>query len=251
MRCSSRSIASFSSAAAGRVWLAAMLVAMPSVAAVLTAATADEQTAPRVELAIAEAVRSRISPTAEVDVTIGQTRLIDGEFTDLEARPAPGARLGRPTRFTLYQKSTSPSGVAARIGYAVAEIHVAVEHLRAARPIGRGTVLAADDLVAIDGDVGAVLMRPLPTQTDLAGAQASRDLRSGDLITSTVITLPKLVRARESVVVTVQVGSVTVSGHATAKESGELGDVIALVNEQSGRRLSGRVVALGEVEVVQ
>ena len=248
MRCSSRSIASFSSAAAGRVWLAAMLVA---VAAVLTAAAADGQTAPRVELAIAEAVRSRISPTAEVDVTIGQTRLIDGEFTDLEARPAPGARLGRPTRFTLYQKSTGPSGVAARIGYAVAEIHVAVEHLRAARPIGRGTVLAADDLVAIDGDVGAVLMRPLPTATDLGGAQASRDLRSGDLITSTVIALPKLVRARESVVVTVQVGSVTVTGHAIAKKSGELGDVIALVNEQSGRRLTGRVVALGEVEVVQ
>ena len=44
---------------------------------------------------------------------------------------------------------------------------------------------------------------------------------------------------------------VTVSGHATAKESGELGDVIALVNELSGRRLTGRVVALGEVEVVQ
>ena len=94
-------------------------------------------------------------------------------------------------------------------------------------------------------------MRPLPTHPDLVGAMASRDLRSGDLITSTVIALPKLVRARESVVVTVQVGSVTVSGHATAKESGELGDVIALVNEHSGRRLTGRVVALGEVEVVQ
>ena len=184
-------------------------------------------------------------------MTTGQIRLIEGDFTDLEARPAPGAHLGRPTRFTLYERPTELSGVAERIGYAVAEVHVEVEHVRAVRPIGRGTVLAADDLVAIDGDIGAVVMRPLPTHSDLVGAMASRDLRSEDLITTTVTALPKLVRARESVVVTVRVGSVTVSGHATAKESGERGDVIVLVNEQSGRRLTGRVVALGEVEVVQ
>ena len=163
-----------------------MMVTIPPAGA---AFAADEDTVVRVELAIAEAVRNRIGARAEVSVTIGQVRLIDGEFTDLEARPAPGARLGRPTRFTRYQKSTDLSSVAARIGYAVAEIHVAVEHVRAARPIGRGTVLAADDVVAIDADVGAVLMRPLPTHPDLVGAMASRDLRSGDLITSTVIAL--------------------------------------------------------------
>ena len=250
MRCSSRSIASFSSAV-GRVWLAAMAAIVVTLPPAVTAFAADGETALRVEVAIAEAVRSRVGASAEVGVTIGQIRLIDGEFTDLEARPAPGARLGRPTRFTLYQKSAEPSGVASRIGYAAAETRVAVEHVRAARPIGRGTVLAADDLVVIDADVGSVLIRPLPTHPELLGAMASRDLRSGDVITPTLISLPKLVRARESVVVTVQVGSVTVTGHATAKESGELGEVIALVNEQSGRRLTGRVVALGEVEVVQ
>ena len=250
MRCSSRSIASFSNVAVRQVWFAAMMVAVSPVGAAVSAA-ADGDTARRVELAIAEAVRGRIGETAEVSVTIGQVQLIDGDFTDLEARPAPGARLGRPTRFTLYQRPVDRSGVAQRIGYAVAEIHVAVEHMRAVRPISRGTVLAADDLVAIEGDIGAVVMRPLPTHSDLVGAMASRNLRSGDLITTTVIALPRLVRARESVVVTVRVGSVTVSGHATAKESGERGDVIALVNEESGRRLLGRVVALGEVEVVQ
>ena len=113
MRCSSRSIASFSSAAAGRVWLAAMMVTIPPAGA---AFAADEDTVVRVELAIAEAVRNRIGARAEVSVTIGQVRLIDGEFTDLEARPAPGARLGRPTRFTLYHRPVDRSGVAARIG---------------------------------------------------------------------------------------------------------------------------------------
>ena len=251
MKCSSRSIVSFSSAPARRGWLVAMMVALSPVGGALVAGAADGDTARRVEIAITEAVRSRIGAMAEVSVTIGQVRLVEGDVSDLEARPAPGGRLGRPTRFTLYQKSTDFSGTAARVGYAVAEISVVIEHVRAARPISRGTVLGADDLVAIDGDIGAVLIRPLPTHTDLVGAMASRDLRSGDLITDTVTTLPKLVRARESVVVTVQVGSVIVSGHATAKESGEFGDVIALVNEQRGRRITGRVVALGEVEVVQ
>ena len=247
MRCSSRSIASFSSA---RVWLAVLMVAAPVCEAV-AAVPADGRTALQVERAIVEAVRGRLGETADVAVTMGQVRLIDGEFAALEARPAPGARLGRPTRFTLYENDTNLPGAATRIGYAVAEIRVVIGHVRTARPVGRGTVLAADDLVAFAGDIGSVLMRPLPTHPDLVGAMASRDLRAGDLITSPVVTLPQLVRARESVAVTVQVGAVIVSGRATAKGSGRLGDVISLVNEQSGRRLRGRVVALGEVEVVQ
>lgn len=240
MRCFSRSIASFSNSVARQIGLVTLLVMASPI--VEMNASVNSETDLRVEQAIVNAVRARLGEAAEVSVAIGQVRLIDGEYDELEARP---------TRFTLYQTSSNLSGGSVRVGYAVAEAHAVTEHVRTARPINRGTTLTDDDLVALDGDLGAVLMRPLPTHQSLVGAIASRDLRSGTLVTSTVVALPKLVRARESVVVRVQVGSVIVSGHATATENGELGDVISLLNEQSGRRLRGRVVAPGEVEVVQ
>jgi flagella basal body P-ring formation protein FlgA len=42
-----------------------------------------------------------------------------------------------------------------------------------------------------------------------------------------------------------------VAGRTRATESGQLYDVIGLLNEDSGRRLRGRVVGEGEVEVVR
>ena len=221
MRCFSRSIASFSNSVARQIGLVTLLVMASPI--VEMNASVNSETDLRVEQAIVNAVRARLGEAAEVSVAIGQVRLIDGEYDELEARPAPGARLARPTRFTLYQTSSNLSGGSVRVGYAVAEAHAVTEHVRTARPINRGTTLTDDDLVALDGDLGAVLMRPLPTHQSLVGAIASRDLRSGTLVTSTVVALPKLVRARESVVVRVQVGSVIVSGHATATENGELG----------------------------
>jgi len=246
MRCSSRSTV-LSSSARWRAWL--VLGMMPVAAGVVLGSVVAA--APNVEQAIADAIRERVGAGADVSVTLGQVQLVGDDVVDLEARPVPGARLARPTRFTLYRKGTGAVRANGRVGYAVAETRVSMEHVRAARPIGRGTVLSEDDLVSTVGDIGGVPLKPLPTPTDLIGARASRALREGDLVTATMVSLPKLVRARETVVVSARVGAVTVFGRATATQSGELGAVISLVNEGSGRRLKGRVVALGEVEVVQ
>ena len=246
MKCFSRSTALFSSVRR-RVWLLAVTLPVATGIALGSVVVA----APNVEQAIADAIRARVGDSAEISVTLGQVRLVGDDIVDLEARPVPGARLARPTRFTLYRKSTGPVRATERVGYAVAETRVSMEHVRAARPIGRGTVLSEDDLVLTIGDIGGVPLKPLQTHSDLIGARASRALRAGDLVTSGMVSVPKLVRARESVVVSVQVGVVTVFGRATATESGELGEVISLLNEESGRRIKGRVVALGEVEVVR
>ena len=80
---------------------------------------------------------------------------------------------------------------------------------------------------------------------------AVRDLRAGDLLSRTVIRLPMLVRRGSEVVTHARVGVVVVTGRATAREPGRLGDLISLVNDESGRQLTGRVVAAGEVEVSQ
>ena len=242
MRCSNRSTPSSSN---GVVTLAGMMVMLW----VGTTAAASDQTQ-RVEQAIADAVRARIGEAAEVHVTVGQVRLPDDEIAALEARPVSGARLGRRTRFTLYLPPAAPNQKAQRVGYAVAEAHATLEHVQTARPISRGVVLTAEDVVVTTADVGRVPLAPLPTIDEVLGATLSRPLKAGVLIGRTAIRLPMLVRTGDLVVTRVQVGAVVVAGRTTATESGQLGEVIGLLNEQSGRRLRGRVVAQGEVEVV-
>ena len=225
------------------------LIALASSAGDASAAGRD--VAARAEAAIVEAVRARIGVTAKVDVTVSQIRIVDGASGDLEARPAPGSRLARRLRFTLYDRIAESAGGSVRVGYVVATVRVAMPHARAARPIARGTVLTTDDLVEAEADVGAILIKPFPSVDDLIGAMAARHLRAGELIGGTVVSLPMLVRNRAEVVTHARVGVVVVSGVTTAVESGRLGDVIGLVNPESGQRLKGRIVAPGEVEVIQ
>ena len=220
---------------------------------VVASAAASDGTL-RVERAIAEAIRSGLGADARVRVVIGQVRLRDdaGDDADhaLVAQPVPGARLGRPTRFTLYREAEAPGQPSVRVGYAVAEAHAAVAHVRTAHAIDRGHVLTEEDIVLADSEVGTVALKPLPTVDDVVGSKLSRRLEAGVLIRRPVLRLPMLVRTGDLVLTRVRVGAVMVAGRATATESGHAGEVIRLLNEDSGRRLQGRVVAPGEVEVV-
>ena len=99
-------------------------------------------------------------------------------------------------------------------------------------------------------DVGMVALAPLPTLDEVVGATMSRPLKADALISRSAIRLPTLVRTGDLVVTHVRVGAVVAAGRTTAIESGQLGEVIDLLNKQSGQRMRGRVVAHGEVEVV-
>ena len=249
MRCSRKSTTSFDRARLTAVM--ALLVGLLVPGLLGASSTTETEDDALVMQAIADVVRARIGAAATVEVTVAQVRVVDGVFTDLEARPSPGMRLGRPTRFNLYQRPAGPSDSLERVGYAVAQVHVTMPHVRTARPIERGTVLNDDDVVLVDADIGAVPLKPLPTVVEVVGAMVVRDLSAGDLLSRTVIRLPMLVRRGSEVVTHVRVGVVVVTGRATAREAGRLGDLISLVNDESGRRLTGRVVGAGEVEVSQ
>lgn len=244
MKCFSRSIVSSSRR---RVVLAqtGVLVVLG-----LTVAAGESARGDQVEQAIVDAVRLRMGEAIDIDVAVGQVRLIKDAGLELEARPAPGARLGRRTRFTLYRHTSSEGDGTQRVGYAVAEARATMAHLRTSRPIARGTVISESDLVLAESDVGSVLLKPLPTLAEVVGSTAVRHMTEGALISSKAIRPPTLVRTGDVVLTRVRVGVVVVAGRTTATRNGQLGDVIGLVNEQSGRRLRGRVVASGEVEVV-
>ena len=95
-----------------------------------------------------------------------------------------------------------------------------------------------------------VLMEPLPGIEALVGTRAVRALAAREVVTARIARIPPAVRSGDRVVVRASLGGVEMTGVATAQQTGGIGDVIRLVNQDSRRALRGRITGKGEVEVV-
>jgi flagella basal body P-ring formation protein FlgA len=205
----------------------------------ITAQQAATET--RLRGAIQAAVQARVGGPATVTVDIRTAQLSTGASLDA-AVPEPGARFGRPARFKLLAAGRS-------VGYAVAIVHAEVSHLRVAQPIAAGDVFGADSVREVVGDPGPIAIEPLPLATGVAGNTAVRALVANDVVTSRVVRVPPAVRSGERVVVRVVIGGIEATGVGTALQTGNVGDLIRVVNPDSRRQLRGRVVGKSEVEV--
>ncbi len=208
-----------------------------------------------VRQAIVQAVTARMGAGADVRIEALHAKVAAGnEDMTLLATPEPGARFAQPSRFTLSRVvpgGSGPKTVPRPAGYAVATVTVAVPHVRAGRSIARGDVCAEADLVPTDGEVGAVLIQPLPTVDEVVGARAVRDLAAQEVLTRSVVAARPFVQSGDVVAVRATADGVTVRGQAVAEQSGRAGDVIRVVNRDSRRALRARVIGRDEVEVVQ
>jgi flagella basal body P-ring formation protein FlgA len=246
MRCWRRSTTWHVEAAAA---LAAVLLGAASTA--LAQGQAAPAPAPdthaRVEAAIVSAVRSRMGPDAQVEVSGLTVRGLAGiAGTDpVVAVLPPGVRLGDPMRVAL--RVLRGRGRAVRVGEAECVVRVRVPHLRPTRPIARGTTIEEGDVTVEHADVGRLWIQPLPREA--AASQALRDLAPGEPITAGDLLQPPAVRTGDPVVVVLRAGPLTVSAEAVAAGNARLGDEIRVVNPASGRTLRGRLVGPRQVEV--
>lgn len=247
MTCSRRS----TTWCASRALLAACVLglgAAPGAADAQEAAGAGEAA---VRQAIVEAVKSRMGPDA--DVRIGELMVneqavgVPADAT-LVARPEPGARLARAIRFALSRRWNGGTRTA---GYALATIYVATPHARAVRAIDRGETVQADDVIAQRSEVGPVPLQRLPRAADVVGTRALREVAADEVLTRGIVGVKPAVRSGDVVAVRAREAGVTVQTQGVATQSGGVGETIRVVNPASRRRLKARVVAPGEVEVVQ
>ena len=213
---------------------------------------------PDVRQAIVEAVRAKMGQDAEVRVEELRVQLTGGTpGAVLAATPETGARLGRPTRFSLAWRRATAAGAAVRPGsatpggHAVATVSVAVVHVRSARVIARGETCEETDVVEAAGDVGQAPMQHLPRLAETVGTRAIRDIGVDEVVTRTVLAVRQVVQSGDVVAVRADIGPVSARSQGVAVQSGGVGDVIRVVNQASRRSLRARVVGPGEVEVVQ
>jgi flagella basal body P-ring formation protein FlgA len=199
-------------------------------------ATAD------VRVAIARAVADRIGGDALVTVTALQTSVAEG--TALVANPEPGARTSAPARFVLFDGH-------ARVGTAVATVHVNARHVRARRVIARDEAVVAADVEEVNAPLRNQPMKRVPALSDVIGTRVRRQIAAGEAITTAVVQVIPLVRSGDKVTMVVRVGAVEAEGRGVASGSGHVGDVIRVTNPATRRPLKARITGPGEVEIIQ
>lgn len=206
----------------------------------LTAKAAAVPTTP--QEAIRAAVVARLGVPVLATVASVTTR-VESE-PGLVALPDAAARLGQPARFFL-----SVNG--ARRGLAIATVTVTASYAKAARAIARDEAIDGEAVLMIEGPLPALPIRPLLAASALPGLKARRDIAAGEALTDAVLRVPPVVKSGDAVDATVRIGRIAVTGTGTASGSGQVGDLIRIMQPHSSRLLNARIVGPGAVEIVE
>jgi flagella basal body P-ring formation protein FlgA len=161
-----------------------------------------------------------------------------------KAVPEPGSRLGRPIRFILFANG-------ARTGSVVATLNVTGSAVRSSRALARGEDVAADAVELADVELKGILLDRLPTQDEIVGAHARRNIRVGEVLTEAAVVVPPVVKSGDEVRVSVSTGVIQLSSVGRASGSGRVGDLIRVLMPASRKGLAARITGPGSVELVR
>jgi flagella basal body P-ring formation protein FlgA len=211
----------------------------------VTPAAAAVVTEDAVREAIVQAVRHRVGTTARIDVRDLVVRLAGDAEGSVFASLSSETKVGAAARVVL--KVLKPDGRASRFGEATCVIGLSMPGLRTRRAVVRGSELGADDLEAVLVEAEGWPLRALPRE--LEGGRAVVDIAAGQVLQRSMVVPAPLVRTGDEVTVTLRRGPIVVEGRGIAAQTGQLGDVIHVMNPESKRRLAVRITGRRLVEV--
>ena len=120
----------------------------------------------------------------------------------------------------------------------------------ASSPVARGTPLRADHLQLQEIDIARLRGSYYTDPDQLIGMEAKRVLNSNQVILSTHLNPPLMIKKGDAVLVSASTTTLTVKMPGIAQQDGRQGQQIRVKNKQSQRTVHARVVAPGQVQVV-
>jgi flagellar basal body P-ring formation protein FlgA len=117
------------------------------------------------------------------------------------------------------------------------------------RPVGRGDVIRASDVVVERRPRATVPSGAIDTPERLVGLAARRPLVASQPVRPGDLMKPELVRQNETVTLTYEAAGLLLSVRGKALDSGAEGDTVNVINIQSKRTVQGTVVGQGRVSV--
>jgi flagella basal body P-ring formation protein FlgA len=181
----------------------------------------------------------------DADVTIDAIDLPDRPGLPAvfrEARPDPGAFLGRPIRVVLVPER-GPTVIA------IATVHVVAEHIVAARALDRNETLSDDAMRVVRDELKGAPLRRVLSASQVRGGRVLRPIPAGAVVVPGAVIARRAIEPGDRVTVRAISGDIEVSASLVAADAGNPGDVIRVVNPDTHRDLRGRVIKAGLVEV--
>lgn len=212
----------------------------PLVALLLVPAALAAQEPDRVRAAILAAAVERLGEVTSIDVAIDQGR---ADLDAVSAAPVTGARLGRPSAFTVVTRD----GRSTRV---VATVRASALHGIARRAVIRDTPMTEDDVDWRDESLDGAAFVRLPAREEVIGARSRRTLAPGERLTRATLVREPDVKAGEAVTITLRTGTIEAVGSGRAASSGFVGDIIRVLRPGSRTTQRARVISPAAVEIL-
>lgn len=146
-----------------------------------------------------------------------------------------GVRCLGPSRWTVYV----PVDVAV-------ETSVLVVH----RGVGRGQPVDAGDVRIETRRVSRLQSGYFSEVGQLEGFVAKRHIQAGTVLSPAMLRLPRIVRRGDLVTLFIDQGTIKITAPGESRSDGARGDIVRVVNAKTGKRLRGRVIGKGRIEVL-
>jgi flagella basal body P-ring formation protein FlgA len=115
--------------------------------------------------------------------------------------------------------------------------------------ISRGTVANGGDVVLQRTPISGMNQAPLTNLVTVLGAEATRDIPPGTVLTAQMFRLPNVVKTGDMVSIVLTSGDLTIVYHGQARTAGAMGQLIKVINLESKREFTARVTGPNRVEI--
>ena len=173
-------------------------------------------------------------------IVLEPTAIADLQATRVYYEPRSG-------RFDVTFEMTG-SAIARRLplrytGTAIETVEAAI----VARPLGRGEVVKASDIMIERRPKAEIRGDVVKTVDDVTGLATRRALRTGEPLRTVDLIKPEIVQRNQAVTIVYEAPGLFLTIRGKATEAGAEGDVINVLNIQSKRTVQGTVTGPGQV----
>jgi flagella basal body P-ring formation protein FlgA len=129
------------------------------------------------------------------------------------------------------------------------DIKIFQQVLVAKAPIGRGTLINQADVALERTSTAGMVQAPLTRIEAVLGAEATREIRPGTVLTASMFRLPNVIKAGDMVNIVYTNGDLTIVYQGQARTAGAIGQLVRVMNMESKREFTARVTGPNQVEI--
>jgi flagella basal body P-ring formation protein FlgA len=133
--------------------------------------------------------------------------------------------------------------------YVPAQVRVYEQVLITTRPLTRGDIISASDIMLREADTSTLRNAYMQTPELALGMEVRRTLQANVPVVREALAAPILVRRGDAVIITAQTGTIEIRQQGTALQNGEMGTRITVRNNNSNIVVQAIVTGHGQAQV--